>query len=304
MGRVRLGLATYLKGNNPSFSMTPTVMLLLLFLGLLVAAYRDIQIREVPDTVSYGIIVLGLLGGLLSAIVYRDPNLFINHLSGFGIGFGIGLFMYYTKQWGGGDAKLLMGVGSILGFSMENTTFIVFIILLILSGALYGILYTLGLAFVHRKVFTKHLTKFMRTKKVVKMRFTAIFSSVILFIGLFFIEWPGHFAVLFLIIAIYSVTYMWICTKVIETHILTKQYPVSKLVEGDWLIDDVKKGKKTIVKSLNTGLTVQQIKTLKKSKIKTVIVREGIPFVPSFLIAYCLLFLVLEWQSWLVSLIL
>ena len=32
----------------------------------------------------------------------------------FGAFFDIGLIMYYTKQWGGGDSKLLMGLGALL----------------------------------------------------------------------------------------------------------------------------------------------------------------------------------------------
>ncbi len=58
-----------------------------------------------------------------------------------------------------------------------------------------------------------------------------------------------------------------------------------KLREGDWLVNDEKIGKR-VVKSNWEGLSGAEVKLL--SKKKRVKVRDGIPFLPAFLIAYLL----------------
>jgi len=262
------------------------VMLVLLFFGLLIAAIRDLQIREVPDTVSYGLIVVGLLGGLLTAILTRNVFTFYEHFAGFVVGALLGLFMYYTRQWGGGDAKLIMGVGAILGLSFTNLRFFEYLILLILGGALYGMLYTIGLAIRHRKTFVKGFKQVIRTKRVHRLRMFLVSFGILLFVGMFFTTYPLKLILGFAIVGLYLIAYSWICMRVIENDIMTKTYPVGKLTEGDWLVEDVKHRGKVIVTPLNTGITKAQIAILKKKKVKTVIVREGIPFVPSFVIAF------------------
>jgi len=58
--------------------------------------------------------------------------------------------------------------------------------------------------------------------------------------------------------------------------------PPSKLTEGDWIEQNVKIGKTTIKKSVH-GLSLKEIKLLKKYK-KSILIKEGIPFTPAFLI--------------------
>ncbi len=59
--------------------------------------------------------------------------------------------------------------------------------------------------------------------------------------------------------------------------------PTSKLTPGDWIVDK-KIREKFNISSL--GIEQEQILKLKKSKIRFIKVKEGIPFVPTFLIAY------------------
>ena len=51
-------------------------------------------------------------------------------------------------------------------------------------------------------------------------------------------------------------------------------------------MDDVKHGKKVICSPKDLGISKAQIAELKKLKIKSVVVKEGIPFVPSFLLSF------------------
>ena len=57
-----------------------------------------------------------------------------------------------------------------------------------------------------------------------------------------------------------------------------------KLTEGDWVVKDIKIKGKLIYSSKSLGIEKNQIAQLIKSKIKKVLIKEGLPFVPSFLI--------------------
>ena len=81
-------------------------------IGLLIATMTDIKTREVPDWLSYSLIVIGLGVRLIYSLFEWNFSYVLFGFIGFGIFFLIALFMYYTKQWGGGDSKLLMGLGA------------------------------------------------------------------------------------------------------------------------------------------------------------------------------------------------
>ena len=63
-----------------------------------------------------------------------------------------------------------------------------------------------------------------------------------------------------------------------------------ELTEGDWIAEDIIVSKKRICGPKDLGIEMRQIKKLislkKKGKIKKVLIKVGIPFVPSFLIAF------------------
>ena len=65
-----------------------------------------------------------------------------------------------------------------------------------------------------------------------------------------------------------------------------KYIDINKLTEGDWAARDVKYKGKIICKKDSYGLTKLEINLLKKHKFKKILIKEGIPFVPSFLIGF------------------
>jgi len=86
------------------------------------------------------------------------------------------------------------------------------------------------------------------------------------------------FSILFLFL---PVTYL---AKKVENEIQTVNKKVSALEEGDWIINDIKIGGR-VIKKKPTGLSKKDIMLLQKSGKKIIQIRDGIPFVPSFLIA-------------------
>ena len=88
--------------------MTNPLTLLLLAL-LFAAALWDLRHREIPNTCVAALLGLGVVGVLSGSMPWTAA------LLGFGICFAVGLLLFALGAWGGGDAKLVAGVGAVLG---------------------------------------------------------------------------------------------------------------------------------------------------------------------------------------------
>lgn len=256
-------------------------------LGLIFASLADIKTREVPNWLSYSLIAIGLSCRLVWSILTMQWMVFIYGLIGFGVFFIIGCLMYYGKQWGGGDSKILMGLGALFGNLPENIFFnyagsLPFILALFLNvlvcGSLYGLCWMLCLTVKNRKIICD---KISRKDLFAVFFFGAIFFILFsLLINLFFGIFIGTSAsIVYLIFRI---------NKILEKYCMYKKVSVNSLVEGDWLYRNIIVNNKVVISSKILGLKKNDIEKIKKLRIKYVLVKEGIPFIPSFLIALIL----------------
>jgi len=261
--------------------------------ALIVATITDLKTREVPDWLSYGLISIGLGLNLLFSIIYQNYWFFLNSLIGFLLFLIIALIMFYSGQWGGGDSKVLMGLGALVGLDIRFTKFpflINFFVNILLVGAIYGILWSFTLILKNWKGFTKEFLKVSHNKISIKLRVYIIVFVVLMFI-LYFTS-NSVFGYLFLAIALLVLItfYLWMAVKAVEKTCMIKAIPPTKLTEGDWIVNDIKYKGKYICGPKDLGISKKQIRELlklyKQKKINTVLIKEGIPFVPSFLIAY------------------
>lgn len=84
----------------------------LVVLFLCTAAWWDVTTGRIPNAVT--------VAGLAAALILRAPlgiEQFLQGLGGLGIAFGLALVFYALRAIGGGDVKLLAGVGAFLGSS-------------------------------------------------------------------------------------------------------------------------------------------------------------------------------------------
>ncbi|MDP8260434.1 MAG: prepilin peptidase [Candidatus Gygaella obscura] len=121
--------------------------ILVLMSGLIIATFVDIDFREIPDEVTMGGMVVGLLFGLIKSFTTGFSlswNLpIVKSLVGLLVGGGVlyltglfGNFLFFklmkrdnidgeTESMGGGDIKLLAMIGSFLGWEMALLVFFI-----------------------------------------------------------------------------------------------------------------------------------------------------------------------------------
>jgi len=283
---------------NAIIQNTPLTVLIpyiIAFFALLIGSYTDIRTREVPDWVNFGLMGIGFGTSLLFSIIYFKIDFILASVVGFGIFFVIAWLMFRFGQWGGGDSKMLMGLGAIIGIDFISKNFFLgnFLVNAMLIGAVYGILWSFFAIFRNKKRFVKEFKKAIRNKKVILTKRIIFILFIILTLTAVFI--PDKFIklMLFYLAAVLILTfYLWVAIKAVENSAMLKYVKPSQLTEGDWIAKDINVGGKYITGPKDLGIEKNKIKMLidlyKKGKVRKILIKEGIPFVPSFFIAYVL----------------
>ena len=279
----------------------------LAFVALFVGTITDFKTREVPDWVNYGLVISGIALNALFSIIYLTPAFIISSLSGLLVFFGIAYLMFQFGQWGGGDSKMLMGLGAAIGIdlSFKSQQFLFgFFINALLAGAIYGLLWSIMLAVKNRKKFSMEFGKGLLKKNAVKIKKFMLGGLASMIILLFLIE-EQYIKIMILSLAFLALVafYLWVFVKAIEKSSMYKLVEPNKLTEGDWIVNDVYVGKRYICGPKDLGIEKKQIKKLvelhRKGKVRKILIKEGIPFVPSFLVAFIVTFLFGNALMWL-----
>jgi archaeal preflagellin peptidase FlaK len=265
------------------------IIVTIVLIGLIIGSYTDLKTREVPDWLNFSLVAIGIGANLIFSLVYLDYTFIVNSLAGFGLFFLFAILMYYTGQWGGGDSKMIMGLGALIGFDIFFRGFPVAISLLfniLIVGAAYGLIWSIVLVIKNFKKFKKEVSKVKNGIKNVLLIVMGLFL-----IASFFVKDIGlKTSLIILALAPILIYYLYVYVKAIENVCMLKYVTPDKLTEGDWIAKDIVVNGKKITGPKDLGISIVNIKKLvrfyKKGKIKKVLIKEGIPFVPSFLIGY------------------
>lgn len=258
------------------------LLLALTFVCLFLASIEDWKTREVPDYLSYVFIAAAICFRLLWAASDWSLMTLVWIPISFGIFFTFSYLMYRAGQWGGGDVKLMAGLSIALSsFPADGffPYFLNFFMNVLIAGSLYGIAMILYLGFKNRK----KIKLWVIDKALIA--FVTIFAIAIIFL------FKSNFALMFILLLLGISLGLFKYLKMVEKYCMEAHVPVKNLTEGDWLIKDVKIGK-TVVKTRPIGLIEEDLRKLKKlynqGKIKEVLIKVGIPFIPAFFIAFLL----------------
>ena len=253
---------------------------------IIVAVIQDLRKREIANWWNFSLIAVALAYRAFVSLWMANYWYFLNGLIGFAIFFGLAYGFYYGRVFAGGDAKLLMGLGAVLplsGLFFENITiFLYFIILFLACGSVYGLCYSIALAFKNRKPFAAEFFRQTRKQKKIFISFLVLALAFAVFV--FFMK---EFVFLLFSLCLFIFPFLYCYAKAVEEVCLIKERKAKELTVGDWLYEPVKIGKKTIKPNWE-GLSEEELKILKKYRGK-ILIKEGIPFTPAFLFAFIIL---------------
>jgi Flp pilus assembly protein protease CpaA len=267
-------------------------LIVLALIWIIGAVLQDLRRREVDNLWNFSLIGFALAYRLSFSVFGGNYWFFINGIIGFLIFLILGNLFYYLRVFAGGDAKLLIALGTILPFSynwiVNFKIFGLFILLFLLTGSVYVLLWSFVLVIRNwNKFFKKYSILF---KKYWKMFFGGlIFFILWLIIGIVFNDLSlvliGFVIILFPILFVFA--------RTVEESCMIKALSPSKVTEGDWLYRDLLiRGKR--IKASWDGVSKKELELISKSN-KKILIKQGIPFTPGFLFGFIFL-LVLLWK--------
>ncbi len=264
---------------------------------LTAAAVSDIKKREVPNWVNYGLVVTGISLAGLQSVISAEWRFFAFSIAGGVAAYGLSALMFYTGQWGGGDSKLLIGMGAVLGlplsaaapFVMVESEIVSFVFNFVAVSLAYAIIIGTVLALRNKKRFAAAFRKLVRSYSLFRklLLAAAVLGLAIVIVSPNYLLRLGTVA---LLVSLFSGLYLSMMAKAVERSCMVRQVSPLRLTEGDWIASDVVVDGKRICGPKDLGVEKVQIRQLaalyRKGKIRAVRIKEGIPFAPSFLIAY------------------
>ena len=263
--------------------------------ALLIASITDLRTKEVPDWLNFSVIVSALGIRAIHSIISSDYMYLLYGIIGFAAMFFLGMLLYYGRLWGGGDTKLLMGLGALFGttpyFVMINYPFIaVLLINIIIVGSVYSLAFAIGLFIKNTKATINEMKS--QTKRMAKTRLAYLLASFVA-LAMFFIFEDSRIKVLSIALAGFFIFYihLLIFIRSVEKVGMNKVILVSQLTEGDWIAKDIIINGKLICSKKSLGIEKKQIEAIKKAGIKRIMVKEGVAFVPSFLLGLVITFI-------------
>lgn len=261
---------------------------------MIISSIQDIKRREVENWWNFSLIIFALAFRALFSIESSNYWYFAWGLIGLAVGFVVANIFYYARMFAGGDAKLLMALGTILPFSLDYWTnlgiLILFLILFLFSGAVYGFFYSFIMMLLNFNNFRKEFSQ--QCKKYKKL---AVFVCIFCLIAIIIFFFSNFYLGLILSIVLLFTPLLLIYAKSVEESCMIKSANVGNLTIGDWLYKPIKIGKKRIMPNWE-GLSEKELLLIQKNYRKKVFVKEGLPFVPAFFIAFVLMLFVIYFR--------
>lgn len=242
-------------------------MLEMIFLAVLlssVAAFWDLLTTEVPDEIPALMIASGIFFWYIQALNgYATPFLY-SLLIGTAVLAG-GLILYKNGKWGGADAWILAAIFYMIPVANNGIFLIDYMYNLLIVSSAYTIVYAIALGLANRYVFSFFFRDLRNNAKIIAISLASL-AAVFALIYVYML--PGTFTNMIGMLAF--LLFFWRYAQVIEKKVFTKRIPARNVRVGDVLQSMIWR-----------GLTYEEVRKIRKQK-KTVVIKEGMRFVPVF----------------------
>ena len=261
------------------------IFLSIALLGTLSGSIFDIKDRWVPDWTNYLMVFFGLAGHAIISLQANSIWPFAYSLIAVAILYGVSELLFQLGVWGGGDAKMLIGLGALLATFPNNLMpllinwpfLLTFWTNSLIFGGLLGFFGSIYLAVRHFNKFLNSAKKYLQKKYI---QYSLIAALIAIPIAFFFDKLTA-----FVLGIIFLLALMLISLKSIEEACMFKTISPKKLVEGDWVTDEINIEGVYYVPN-RTGIEKKDILKLIEleniGKLKNITVKEGLPYVPAF----------------------
>lgn len=255
-------------------------LFLLALIWIIFASIQDIRKKEVANWLNYSLLVIALAYRGFYSLIEWDYWFFVYGIIGAAAFAILANALYYSKIFGGGDARLLIGLGAILPFESFMGVIgegVMFIFLIFLIGAVYSIIFSF---FILARNFDKFKIGFKKNRKMLLIAYLIVIILIIIMKSVIFVNEIFYFLIVLLLI--FPLFYIYLLS--LDKCMIQFVKP-NKLQEGDWLNEEVKLRRGKVIRKSVHGLSLEDIRLLRKAR-KSVWIKEGVVFVPVFLISF------------------
>jgi len=259
---------------------------------LLLAAKVDWRTGEVPENLSMGLLGFVVFIALAHSVAAWDYNILLRSLFWGFMAFAVSYTIYYLGHWGGGDVKLLAGIGCLIGY-LDSTGFVwpnggffgyavpplaTYAVNMALLSTPFVVVYTAALGVRHPAVFKVYLMNLRGRSVFFALVLAFLLSPVVLYLGLYSLSLVYAFVPGMLLLSVY--------VKTVEDSIMTRTIRVSELRDWDILAEDVVADGVTVAQKGNIeGVTPDEVNKIRElsqaGKIPEAIkTKKGVEFVP------------------------
>ena len=222
----------------------------------------DLMTGEIPEKLTLGLATIIILIATVHTLYYLNPA-YVGYAAIVGIAYYImGYVLFWLGQWGGGDVKMITGIGCVfgyldaLGYSWINTTitpyYITYFINMAVIATPYAVIYTIILGLLNPHIFKTYIHEFKRHKIIL----ACILSFAHTIASLYYNQ---HFlAIVYMLLPIFALASVYL--KVVEKNLLCKTVSVKELQEGDIVAEDIFDGDEKLADKKNIeGITEEQL---------------------------------------------
>lgn len=279
---------------------------------LLAASIEDIKKGEVSNKTSWGFLISASLLSFFFSLYYGDFGIIVNALIGGLLYFAAGFFMYLAGIWGGADAKILAGIGCVIGnlnlkgiflsslapALFNASPYILYVFSLAVAALPYLLIYGLIMGVKNPHILKHFFRKFTSDRKDLINEIKNINFALILVLcfGLSILSALNSnfkfLAISLLLPLFFAIIFIYL--RVVEKEGLTKTISIDNLKEFDRIIDRIEVEGVLIADNKTEGVSQEEISRIKKlrdeGKISgNVRVMDGMRFIPVLLFGFLLL---------------
>ncbi|MFP4115666.1 MAG: prepilin peptidase [Candidatus Aenigmatarchaeota archaeon] len=210
------------------------------------AGVYDLKTTEIPDWLSLGMVITGLLLNLIRSLVEWNPMYIFRSASIGSAFFTFGLIMYLGGQWGGGDAKVLAGLGALLPtyplihgkIPLLSSFPVALLINVFLIGAIYMLIYAFGISLTRREVIEDFKTRVQENPR--RIALLSALPLAVLIATVPFVSPSTHALYLIALVPVIAgVCLLLRFLKAVEETGFVKKVDPEELEPGDMLAEEV-----------------------------------------------------------------